>query len=122
MFCYVSKKDILELLIENKKCISNHLIIEVFKFICKQGFFCEFNDEWRKKIKSTLVSLNVSWKKRPATRKDLRGRFLIKCSEEYVGFNLKLLNATERMDIDSIEKSYTPNAIEYLLESMKISH
>jgi len=33
-----------------------------------------------------------------------------------------LLNATERMDIDCIEKSNTPNDIEYLLENMKISH
>ncbi len=117
MICYVSKKDLLELLIENKQCISKHLILKVFELICRQeDIFLEFNDGWRKKIRSTLIALDVSWKKRPARRKALRGKFLTKCSEEYVGFNLKLIYTTDKMDIDCVEKSKASNTIEYLLE------
>jgi len=122
MICYVSKKDLLELLIENKQCISKHLILKVFELICRQeDIFLEFNDGWRKKIRSTLIALDVSWKKRPARRKVLREKFLTKCSEAYVGFNLNFIYATDKMDIDCIKKSKASNTIEYLLEKMMIS-
>ena len=72
-------------------------------------------------IRSTLIAMDVSWKKRPARRKVLREKFLTKCSEEYVGFNLNFIYATDKMDIDCIEKSKASNTIEYLLEKMMIS-
>ncbi len=118
MFCKVSKKKILELLIENQKCVSKKLIYKVFEYICNQeDILIEFNDNWRKKIKSTLTSLDVSWKK-TRNRRDLQMKFLKKCSEQYLEFNLKLLNAQKEDFMDYVKES---DSLDFLLKKMKIS-
>ncbi len=120
MICRVSKKSILELLIENKRCISGNLIFKVFEFICRQeDFFFQFNDGWRKKIKSTLVSLDISWK-RILMNKNLQRKFLQKISGQCVEFDLKTINSLteDRMDNDFTLKSKT---LDCLLKNLSIN-
>ncbi len=118
MLCRVSKKKILEFLFENKRCVSLTLIQRVFEFICRQEEMSfEFNEVWRKKIKSTLVSLGVSWSK-ILKRKDLQRDFLKKCSEECVEFDMKLIySSAEEMDIDYIKQ----DPLDCLFKNMSIS-
>ena len=118
MLSRVSKKILLEFLFENKRCVSITLIQIVFEFICRQEEMSfQFNEGWRKKIKSTLVSLSVSWNK-ILKRKDLQRGFLNRCSEEFVEFDMKLIySSAEEMDIDYTKQ----DPLDCLFENMSIS-
>jgi hypothetical protein len=64
MFSRISKKKILELFLENGRCISGSLIFKIYTYICQlEETKLDFSSELKKKIFSSLVYMDKKWKK-----------------------------------------------------------
>ncbi len=106
MFSRIKKSEILDLLIQNKRCVSGKLIFKVFKYICdfeKAEF--EFNQEIKNKIKSTLDFLCKKWKmilKKQTAQK----KFILLCNEQFVKFKVNFKNQTMELESEPLENLF----------------
>ena len=79
MFVHIPKIKFLEFLIKHKNLTEN-LMLEIFTFICKsEGTDFEYDLKLKKKIKSTLSSLNRGWKRVERNGNAAKEKYKTKC-------------------------------------------
>ena len=114
MYSLISKAKILQFYLENRRCISQCLFLKIFNFICEEEKVSfDFNDKIRRKIKSTLVSLDVQWRK-ILRRKNAKEKFKKLCSVQVVKFEVEIIIDDDNMEVD-------PKSIEQFFDYLSIN-
>jgi hypothetical protein len=88
MYSRISKKIVCQLFVENKRCLSRELILKVFKYICdKEGVDLELDMDLQKKIKSTIVCIEVRYNK-VLRLKSAKAKLMLKLEQEFIEFEV----------------------------------